>query len=174
MNTNSTKNSSSARFRLVFLAASAGVFIFSGFYFFLFQQIGKWWDKQMIWNLFLHRSPQQWISKHHDENGAVWGERNGFCLLFYVHARSSLRDSMWNFPIAIKSSRFWCDYVLGSFSSPPSRYKVFHYPFMLWRCDCVILWESIEKATASTCSDSCLIHIQMYTHQLLTDGWKIS
>lgn len=63
--------------------------------------------------------------------------------------------------------------MCSGLSLPPhSRYKVFHYPFVLWRCDCVILWESIEKATASTCNDSCLIHIQMYTHTSfwLTDG----
>lgn len=58
-----------------------------------------------------------------------------------------------------------------SLPPPAFRYKVFHYPFVLWRCDCVILWESIEN-DGSTCSDSCLIHIQMYTHTSfdLTDG----
>lgn len=54
------------------------VFMFGGFS--LFQQIGKWWDEQMIWICFFI-----WFRlksmKHHHESG-VWGEGKCCVLCF--------------------------------------------------------------------------------------------
>lgn len=160
------ENSSSARFRLVFLAFPR-VFIFGGFslFLFLFQQIGKWWDKQMISNLFLHlhRSESRRIMMR-----MALFEANEMCFMLLRRRR---RDS--NEIFQCRKGSF---VVILSFLN-----KLFHYP--LCRTVCALMvnadvmfrgWIGFGFNVFHNAQQLLLhSHSNVYT-SILTDEWKIS